>query len=403
MEKKLKIDFDKLIISFFVIYITTMYIWGNYTDTLVYSQLAFYVLFSLMGIYYFRGSAIKLSVSFWMMGTFVLYSFFTCFWAIDPNYAFAKSKTIFILWIFSTMIYCFFSKKDYIKIIPNALLIAGVSLSIYILAYYGVREYFTLISMGERVGTDINNVNAIGLQTGITVIICFYEAMQKGKKYLYFIAVIPFIVSMGTGSRKALVLIVIGMLLLYLLQIQKGKRIKKIIQFMIISFVIIFVLQMPIFQNVMMYRIDSLINLVTGNGKVDHSALERKAMVDIGWNQFLKKPLLGIGMDNAKYVVREHLGRFVYMHNNFVELLVNGGIIGFLLYYSMYVYIFIKQIPFLKAKDDIVILSFIILFLQVIMDYGVVSYYTKTTYVYLIFGFLSINKNRKIIKKDEME
>jgi O-antigen ligase len=62
---------------------------------------------------------------------------------------------------------------------------------------------------------------------------------------------------------------------------------------------------------------------------------ERKYFIGMGWDLFRARPVLGYGLDSFRVV--SGTGR--YSHNNFVELLVSGGLLFLVLFYSHHVVI----------------------------------------------------------------
>lgn len=87
---------------------------------------------------------------------------------------------------------------------------------------------------------------------------------------------------------------------------------------------------------------EGVINAVFGNGKVDSSTIKRSNLRALGIEWFLKHPFAGIGIANPHILTNQYYAFDAYLHDNFVELLCGGGIIGFSLYYSMYVYLFLQ-------------------------------------------------------------
>ena len=75
-----------------------------------------------------------------------------------------------------------------------------------------------------------------------------------------------------------------------------------------------------------------------------------------------------------------------------MELLACTGIIGFLLYYSVFIYLLCKLFIYVKTNNNFAIISFIILSVNIILDYGVVSYYGKNTYIYILLAMVTIEK-----------
>jgi len=68
------------------------------------------------------------------------------------------------------------------------------------------------------------------------------------------------------------------------------------------------------------------------DGNAGESGTLREEYVTDAWQLFYQKPLIGYGPDAFGKVS----GAGTYAHNNYAEIAVNWGIIGLLLYYSMY-------------------------------------------------------------------
>ena len=65
-------------------------------------------------------------------------------------------------------------------------------------------------------------------------------------------------------------------------------------------------------------------------------------MIQYGMDYFKERPLLGHGIENFRYLYAQEVGKETYSHNNYIELLVNNGIVGLLLYYSFYISVILK-------------------------------------------------------------
>ncbi len=174
----------------------------------------------------------------------------------------------------------------------------------------------------------------------------------------------------------------------------------------LIAFIIILILlkSLPIF-NGFVNRMTELINLVVGKGKIDLGDSLRKSMIEVGSTQFMKTPLFGIGF-RCTYILAGFVNmKWAYLHNNFLELLVCGGIIAFLLYYSMYIYIIywlVKDCKSTKNKDSLFCVTFVICLL--FNDLAAVSYEYMITYFLFIILFKyveTIKKSNQDIQKGE--
>ncbi|MBR0153395.1 MAG: O-antigen ligase family protein, partial [Lachnospiraceae bacterium] len=113
-------------------------------------------------------------------------------------------------------------------------------------------------------------------------------------------------------------------------------------------------------------------------------------------------PLLGIGMDNARMIGGEvfNKGEY-YLHNNYMELLADGGLIGFLLYYSMPFLLLTRAVRQQRrwVEDDAMI-CVILLLLMLVLDVGFVSYDSRTNY--LLYLAIYIEFRNKHTDKDKI-
>ena len=209
-------------------------------------------------------------------------------------------------------------------------------------------------------------------------------------------------VSLGTGSRKVIVLVVLGILLLFIsnksTKLKKSRKIGKYIFIVMMLFAIVYIASLPIFSGVFS-RMQSLMNFFTGNGEVDYSTILRHKYIKAGLNQFLETPVLGIGINNSQYITLKVSSFATYLHNNYIELLACTGVIGFCLYYILFVYLIIKLLKLIKTENKMATISLIVLIIMLILDYGMVSYYSKSTYIYILFVMLIAMDKEKLYDK----
>ena len=113
-------------------------------------------------------------------------------------------------------------------------------------------------------------------------------------------------------------------------------------------------------------------------------------MIKTGWTAFMESPLIGKGLyASYKYFA-------TYSHNNFIEILMNTGIIGFAIFYYPYmtgIYDFTKI-----NRNEKLYSVMLVIFLWVLLGgYGMVTYYSKNsmTLMALVSIWLSIKRSKK--------
>ncbi len=325
-------------------------------------------------------------------------------WAWNPNMAAERATTIIMMVVFVFCMVYYFTQRKNVDIIILAIAIAGVVLSLYvIITYGGLGAYYQQASMeGNRLGREINNENSIGMQCAYSVIMLFYMGFIKKKYIAYPFMVLPFLVAAGSGSRKSLVIMVMGIgLLLFLSQDdKKGSAIKlfKIVALLgaaVVAFWLL--LKLPIMSTLNKRMGDFFVAIMGGEG--DSSSMARMRMIEVGWEQFLKNPFFGIGVNNSGHINYVGTGRFTYLHNDYIEQLVCVGLFGFMLFYGVVISLLVKHIKLLKEKKPEIIISFVLLILFLINAYGAVWYYGKMTYLLFVLWISIVRINRDKLEK----
>ena len=142
-------------------------------------------------------------------------------------------------------------------------------------------------------------------------------------------------------------------------------------------------------------RVQGLIASITGEGEVDSSTSLREYYRQVGWDQFLKTPIAGIGINNSSVLLSmvgsDHI---TYLHCNYAELAACGGLLGLISYYSIHIYLMVNELKYIKI-DKSAIFFVIWLFLMLTTDWGAVSYYTKRNLFNLMVFFLHIQQMRQ--------
>ena len=256
-------------------------------------------------------------------------------------------------------------------------------MEIIIKYYVYVNLFFTvcivLLSVptlfNERLGTSVGiNANVIAINSAISYLMGFYFLLKNKKKYNIIILSWFLLVVILTASRKGLLIIVLGLALLLFLMFPKNRVKILVISILIIVCIYILLINIPILYELVGFRIKSLINYTRGLEIQDDSLRTRNTLINRGWNYFLSKPWRGYGLDGFKFLEGSY---GMYSHNNFIEILVSGGVIAFAIYYTNYAIILIKAFLLGEQGHDIMKLMFTIAFTMLIMDYGAVTYFGR--------------------------
>lgn len=328
---------------------------------------------------------------------FSTFCFLSAIWGIDKPEAISNGITILEILICLSILILYYQFLNSIDTLLKMIILGGIVVMLVIIVMYGPSFILVLALFGQRFPSDFINSNTLGLLAAMCVIIDV-NYILKDKKFHFRDLFLPVAVTFVavSGSRKAFIFLFAGILLLFVLRnIGKKKILKTVFK---TCFVIIFLgyllLEVPMFEFVLS-RMKGMVETLMSGEQLDHSTFIREEMIRIGIDQFKDTPLLGSGMGSSKMLVYNKIGDRMYMHNNFVELLASGGIIGFLIYYSMYIYLFINMFRYRAYRDDNYAICLTLLLFQFIMDYGMVSYDSKSNYFYLMIFFIYIQQLKK--------
>ena len=222
------------------------------------------------------------------------------------------------------------------------------------------------------------NANDVGIKLCIGFAFSLYYTFERktvwGKLLAAVIAVIFACISFLSGSRTAfLLLVLIGVGMFFLMSKNKVLAVGVIVAFVAIAYLL--VMRVEPLYNVLGKRLESLIINLFGGDTSEGSFDTRAEMIKLGWNAFLERPIFGYGLGGSFLIYEEALDAYTYAHNNFIETLLNGGLVGFIIYYFIYAYILVKLFKRAYFKCDKVAICLLVINIGLlIMQIGTITY-----------------------------
>lgn len=237
------------------------------------------------------------------------------------------------------------------------------------------------------------NANIVGCTLIFALILDLYFYLCDKKSDRIFRMAFFFLGILLTGSRKAIVSSVLVCIILPLLfSHYNGKKviikaIKYIVIGSIIFVMVLFLLfKVPALYDIAGHRIEAMIFTVQNVGEYTDSSLKwRNNFVELAKSLFVESPIWGIGIDN--YAVINPI-KGLYTHNNYWELLVGSGLVGTIVYYSVYISAITRILKRKMSEDIEKSLYLVILILMLMVDYYMVSYLQR---IMIIFLFICIS------------
>lgn len=382
----------------FLVSITVLinYTWGRYVYLLI-SILVF-------GVYILRGRGrirVKLDACQGFGLAFALYAACSGLWALSMSDSITMSKTLLSIVLCYYPIYAYYRDYGKTEDLVSAVKWGGIVSSIYAIQFYGLRN---IMLAGQAANTRLEsrfaNVNSLGLFAAVVIMLqCWQLLYGKGKKWEVVGCIPAVLVLSASQGRKAFLFAVLAVVMLLLLKNANQKKIINSIIAVFASILVIAVLfyalsKVEMFAGVL-ERLQRMLNAYTGAGRVDSSTAVRNEMIKFGIEWWMKSPIVGVGIANPHILAGWYLNFDAYLHNNYAELLCGGGIIGICLFYAQHIYCIVHLYRLRGADRAVYSLMITWILLKLVMDYGMVSYYSKVDYFYLMLIFLSLEEMKR--------
>ncbi len=342
------------------------------------------------------------SYQFW--GIIVIcFSIISSLWALRPilsYYAIFSFIKLFIL-TYSMYRYCYI-RRNFIRLL-NIFIFINILLIFFVLSYFG-----TGILGQERMGDSENgfNGNSIGMSLSFALY-AMYLIFKLKKVNLFsrmiccFLGILFFTFLLFTGSRTALLMTALP-LVIYMFFKSKYKIWALVVITVLTMVMYYIVMEIPQFYNVLGVRIAEAIDIVSGNTEGGDSSRFLLFLYGVEW--FQEHPILGIGINNYRVlsnVTPPFVGKNFYAHSNIIEMLVDVGIVGFLIYYSFIVILLKRAISNFSNNISKLVLSLTItIFIHDIIS---MSYYEWEMHFLICITFIlqSFAEKEKYLKREK--
>lgn len=321
-------------------------------------------------------------------------------WAWIPSEAISRGLTILEILLCMSVLFMFYQDSYSVDGILKAIMISGVIVSLYTISYYGFEAFRMFTIQSERLGNDFASINAIGMWMAICTTIFAYYIINQKWNWFYLFSIFPVLILALSQSRTALIEVVVGIGFTLLFRYsKKGSAVSRVLKVLIAVILFYFLLKflstLPVFSGL----VGRVFELINGTGKVGGSIDQRNSYIQAGFAQFLNNPILGIGFGSTYKIAQNATGHYTYLHNNYIEVLASGGIVGFVAYYTIHFNLLKSLIYQWKNRIMYSDICLTVLLITLIADYGTVTYYKKSTYVVLALCFLQLELAKH--KKEE--
>ena len=385
-----KIEFDQIIdISFFAMLCVHFCVYGedNYA---YYTAFFLFVGASLIKVFMRMRFDGKINVPsvFWWYLAFALFAWALVLWSEYPGISVGSvvrfSQILAILFCMSQS----YATKDGFNRCLKLICWAGGVCAFYIFIRTPVSEWLRG-SLGQT--ATKSNVNVIGMIMVVCAIFSLYQAYYLAKRSYYILVFVETALIVFTSSRKSILTIVFALIMMACIRSIDYKIFFRMLVAVGVAIIILYlIMNVDELYRSVGRRFESMWNHLQNN-EGDNSMYARNMFISYAKQYFLEKPIIGSGAATFSSKFGFDTGFYAYAHNNYYEILVGGGLVGFSIYYSFYAYLFIKLMNIGFKFGDLTAKAMLTMLVSImICEYGIVLYYSIYALIFLCAAYLYV-------------
>lgn len=383
--------YSKCLVFIMLIYILTSYVCQ---ETLLPTRINSLVLFGFVGLSFigivFRGGYFNYYFSRWYF-LLLIFSFLSC--ALMSYNVFPTLYQMFVVFILTICFGVTLDSRTTLDLTAITYVCAAVLMGILIILYnptylLGNIGGLNGVRLGEEETGNANIFTALMMFSGVFAswLLMYHKSFIIRLFSCSALLFILYLMALSGGRKTVIAVIVCTTYFIW----KKGsgnkkKKIAAIVIILAMLYVIMYMMKnIPWLYDVVGYRFDGLLGFLSGTGESNVSSDDlRLKMIKNGLLGWTERPILGHGLDSFKFFNRNTTGHMFYSHNNYVEMLYDFGLLGFILYYS-FIYKIFKRLNTLPAEySNYSVLAIGIIIELLLFDLGGVSYYMNGNMIML--------------------
>lgn len=308
-------------------------------------------------------------------------------------------KFVFVV-VYFLLAYIIFNLNRYNRTFIRAYIISSTIIGILcvigsLLKFGIIRNLFYFDEVRSK--GLMNDPNYFAMTQIITLILNFKFIENKTLKIFFSLILIASIFT--TGSKTALIILIILSLFYLLMKIFSGNALHLITILLLVMFTLIFIFIFYNFKAVNINFVDMIPSIQrmtsifqNGSQSIDDSGSDRSLVWLNAIN--LIKYSYGFGIGLIDYV---HLGSLIngvnlVAHNTYLQIIVEWGLIFADIFVGYLIYIFVKLLKYNKDQKYL----YLICILGVLLLYFMTVSFNNSRYVAFIIGVLSFVVNNKV-------
>jgi len=381
---------DFFVSTIVFVYMLFALVFINEGVTLYYHVIdAVFLLNFLFSFFILRNLKIEMSIYVKVISLFTFYLLISHFWSPVSSETFKLNLLLqSSLVINGFVLFVMFRNYNLIKTIGYVYL-SYIVLNFLVFIDVLSSDFFSPLTTEEellymtRFRGVSSNPNIMAMELFFASVVLLY--LQKTntiknniiKKITPIMLIIIFIMLLSSGSKKGIIAFSL-FISFYFYSGKKKKNLKFLLSRILLvcsPFILFYIYIYFLKDSIVFERIFLALEVIVSGKGDDESTQERLRLYKLAYEGILDYPILGSGTNSFAYY------NYFYTHTNYLELLFNLGIIGFILYYRLYY----KLIRLIKKSSELKQFGYFVMFVLLFIDFSLVSYNLRSYMIFFTF------------------
>lgn len=343
-----------------------------------------------------------------LSGLFLLFAFMSVLWAFNPETAMTQDKTLFrplmTAWVCCLLI----TTRRQLHIAIVSLAVAGLLFGILYLSFVDLGR-LAAARFNSQFRNDIGglpHLNVVAMYVAFSTVGFLYELADAHRKagwqktVLGLLVILGFVIVFLYGSRKSILTVVAGVAIFIFAASSGGKK----LQIAMVSILTLIILWAILPDFYIDFVLERLFGTFDTSKRLAPEDRLRVTMIVNAFHYIETSPIIGHGYFNFAELFVLDTGEYLYAHNNILETLTDFGIIGFILYYGIYVLIISN---WWKTRETNPSRTYIEVFMSLVLINGFMIVYLGDSYIWALLaimyqasaGFIGDEKEHHILTR----
>lgn len=336
----------------------------------------------------------------WMV-LFTLFCSLSALWSINVKFSYLAVLTK-MMPVYSVTLFIYLYARTYhnLEIVLKAFYISAIIFLVYVfsvvdMSMIGEGRLTTAVADSD-VAEGLNS-NYIAGRMVIAIYAGYFVFWKIGKSNFFLklfhllLCLVMIYVILVSGSRTSLGLLILPLFVYFFMK--KGSMLIKCLGIAIAIGVFYFVvMKVPYFYDIIGERVEDVFDIANGSDDGNED-VSRLILMQLGLDWFIEKPILGYGI-NCFRMLSYHspwFSDYFYAHNNYIELMVDVGIIGLIIYYLSYIMIYSNYRKCHLRNNGVGIVVISLLIVMMFSDMFWVGYYNNMSQFLLCIAFALVH------------